>query len=238
MQHQRILLVDDHEVVRLGLKALINRQRAMEVVGEAANAAEAVAQSLSLRPDVVILDIRLGGASGIDACQEITKQLPHTKVIMLTSYAEDEMLFAAVRAGATGYVLKQAGGQAVVRAIEMAGQGQALLDPSVTAHVLAAVRSAAHAQDASAFAELSGQQRRVLALITRGETNRAIAEQLHKNLKEAGRTGARIEGKETCDWVLIDAGSIIIHVFRPEVREFYNLEKLWLAERPSESTSH
>ncbi len=179
MQHQRILLVDDHEVVRLGLKALINRQRGMEVVGEAANAAEAVAQSLSLRPDVVILDIRLGGASGIDACQEITKQLPHTKVIMLTSYAEDEMLFAAVRAGATGYVLKQAGGQAVVRAIEMAGQGQALLDPCVTAHVLAAVRSAAHAQDASVFAELSGQQRRVLALITRGETNRAIAEQLH-----------------------------------------------------------
>ena len=179
MERQRILLVDDHEIVRLGLKALINRHRLMEVVGEAASAEEAVEKALALKPDIVILDIRLGGTSGIDACQEITAQLRETKVIMLTSYAEDEMLFAAIRAGAAGYVLKQAGGQDVVRAIEMAGEGKALLDPSVTAHVLAAVRRAAHAQDATAFAELSGQERRVLALITIGETNREIAHRLH-----------------------------------------------------------
>jgi two-component system, NarL family, response regulator DevR len=179
MQRQRILLVDDHEIVRLGLKALINRHRNMEVVGEAAHADSAVAQCLTLRPDVVILDIRLGGTSGIEACQQITTQLPDVKVIMLTSYAEDEMLFAAIRAGAAGYVLKQAGGQEVVRAIEMVAEGKALLDPSVTAHVLAAGRRAAHAQDESAFRELSGQERRVLALITFGETNRAIADQLH-----------------------------------------------------------
>jgi DNA-binding NarL/FixJ family response regulator len=134
---------------------------------------------LALRPDVIILDIRLGGSSGIDACQAISTQLPETKVIMLTSYAEDEMLFAAIRAGAAGYVLKQAGGQDVVRAIEMAGQGKALLDPSVTAHVLAAVRRAANAQDATAFSDLSNQERRVLALITFGETNREIAQRLH-----------------------------------------------------------
>jgi DNA-binding NarL/FixJ family response regulator len=98
---------------------------------------------------------------------------------MLTSYAEDEMLFAAIRAGAAGYVLKQAGGQEVVRAIDMVREGKALLDPSVTSHVLMAVRRAAHMQDESAFRELSGQERRVLALITAGETNRSIAEHLH-----------------------------------------------------------
>jgi DNA-binding NarL/FixJ family response regulator len=179
MHRLRILLVDDHELVRLGLKALINRNKTMEVVGEAANAAAAVALCIALRPDVVVLDIRLGGTSGIEACQQITALNPDAKVIMLTSYAEDEMLFAAIRAGAAGYVLKQAGGQEVVRAIEMVREGKALLDPSVTSHVLMAVRRAAYLQDESAFRELSGQERRVLALITTGETNRAIAEQLH-----------------------------------------------------------
>lgn len=179
MQRQRIVLVDDHEVVRLGLKALINRHRLMEVVGEAASAPEAVQKCAQLAPDIVILDIRLGSTSGIDACREITAQQPQTKVIMLTSYAQDDMLFAAIRAGAAGYVLKQGGGQDVVRAIEMAGEGKALLDPSVTAHVLAAVRRAADAQDATAFANLRGPERRVLSLITVGETNREIAQQLH-----------------------------------------------------------
>jgi two-component system response regulator DevR len=179
MKRQRILLVDDHEVVRLGLRALINRHKLMEVVGEAGEANEAVEKCLSLRPDIVILDIRLAGTSGIDACQQIMAQLPETKVIMLTSYAEDEMLFAAIRAGAAGYILKQSGGMDVVRAIEMAGEGEAILDPSVTAHVLAAVRRAAETQDANAFAELSGQERRVLARITAGETNREIAQQLN-----------------------------------------------------------
>ena len=179
MEPQRILLVDDHELVRLGLKALINRHKLMEVVGEAGSAADAVQKSLALKPDIVVLDIRLAGASGIEACHEITTRLPGTKVIILTSYAEDEMLFAAIRAGAAGYVLKQAGGQDVIRAIEMAAEGKAILDPAVTTHVLAAVRRAAHAQNATVFSELSGQERRVLALITLGETNREIAQQLH-----------------------------------------------------------
>lgn len=173
------MLVDDHEVVRLGLKALIDRHPEMEVVAEAATAAEAVSKGVSFKPDVIVLDIRLGGASGIDACRDLTAQLPDTKVIMLTSYAEDEKLFAAIRAGAAGYVLKQSGGQDLIRAIETVGQGQSLLDPALTERVFAEVRRAARAQEASAFSQLTDQERRVLALVADGKTNREIAHDLH-----------------------------------------------------------
>ena len=176
---QRIMLVDDHEVVRLGLKALIDRHPNMEVVAEASTSAEAVTKSLAFKPDVIVLDIRLGGSSGIDACREIVAKLPETKVIMLTSYAEDEMLFAAIRAGAAGYVLKQAGGQDVIRAIETVGQGHSLLDPSLTERVFAEVRRAAQAQESAAFSKLSDQERRVLLLVADGKTNREIARELH-----------------------------------------------------------
>ena len=179
MRRQRILLVDDHEIVRLGLKALINRHPDMEVVAEAATSTEAVTKSLAFKPDVVVLDIRLGGSSGIDACHEITAQLPDTKVIMLTSYAEDDMLFAAIRAGAAGYVLKQAGGQDLMRAIETVGEGHSLLDPSLTERVFAEVRRAARVQENIAFSQLSEQERRVLSLIADGKTNREIAYELH-----------------------------------------------------------
>jgi DNA-binding NarL/FixJ family response regulator len=179
MRKQRIMLVDDHEVVRLGLKALIERRSDMEVVAEAATASEAVTKGLAHQPDVVILDIRLGGSSGIDACQALTAQLPETKVIMLTSYAEDEMLFAAIRAGAVGYVLKQAGGQDVIRAIETVAQGHSLLDPSLTERVFAEVRRAARAQESAAFAQLTEQERKVLLLVADGKTNREIAQDLH-----------------------------------------------------------
>jgi len=179
MRRQRIMLVDDHEVVRLGLKALIDRHPDMEVAAEAATASEAVTKALTFKPDVVILDIRLGGSNGIDACQQITEQLPETKVIILTSYAEDEILFAAIRAGAAGYVLKQAGGQDVIRAIETVGQGNSLLDPALTERVFAEVRRAARAQEASAFAELTEQERRILLLVAEGKTNRDIAQELH-----------------------------------------------------------
>jgi len=173
------MLVDDHEVVRLGLKALIDRHPQMQVVAEAATAAEAVAKALAQKPDVMILDIRLGTSSGIEVCKELTSQLPDTKVIMLTSYAEDEKLFAAIRAGAAGYVLKQAGGQDVIRAIETVGQGQSLLDPALTERVFAEVRRAARAQESAAFSVLTERERRVLALVAEGKTNRAIAHNLH-----------------------------------------------------------
>ncbi|MEK7278117.1 MAG: response regulator transcription factor [Chloroflexota bacterium] len=179
MQRQRIMLVDDHEVVRLGLKALIERHPDMEVVAEASSATDAVTKALAHKPGVVVMDIRLGGGSGIDACRELTAQLPETKVIMLTSYAEDEMLFAAIRAGAAGYVLKQAGGQDLIRAIETVGQGNSLLDPALTERVFTEVRRAAREQESTAFSQLTEQERRVLALVAEGKTNREIAHQLH-----------------------------------------------------------
>jgi len=179
MARQRVLLVDDHEVVRLGLKALIDRRPDMEVVAEASTAEEAVTKAVAFRPDSIVMDIRLGSGSGIDACREISTQLPDTKIVMLTSYAEDEVLFAAIRAGAAGYVLKQAGGKDVLRALEAVGQGQSLLDPALTERVFAQVRRAAHEQEAVAFSMLSDQEQRVLAQVARGKTNHEIAQGLH-----------------------------------------------------------
>src|SRR5262249_45965355 len=132
MARQRIMLVDDHEVVRLGLKALIERQPDMEVVAEAGSAPEAVAKAEAFRPDVIIMDIRLTGTSGIDATRAITAARPETKIIMLTSYAEDEMLFAAIRTSAADYVLKQANRHDMIHALETMAQNQALLDPTLT----------------------------------------------------------------------------------------------------------
>jgi DNA-binding NarL/FixJ family response regulator len=175
---QRILLVDDHEVVRLGLKALLDRHPNFEVVGEAGSAHEAVVQVETLHPDVVVMDIRLPGGSGIEACQEIADKHPGSKVIMLTSYAEDEMLFSAIRAGAAGYVLKQIGGEDLVRAIEAVGRGEALLDPAVTQRIFQEVRKAAREEEASAFSTLTQQEKHVLLLVSEGKTNREIAKGL------------------------------------------------------------
>lgn len=175
---QRILLVDDHEVVRVGLKALLDKHPDFEVVAEAGTAREAVEKTNSYKPDVVVMDIRLKGGSGIEACQEIAESSPDTQVIMLTSYAEDEMLFSAIRAGAAGYVLKQIGGDDLVRAIEAVGRGEALLDPAVTQRVFQEVRKAAREEEASAFAELTQQEMHVLQLVSEGRTNRQIAEML------------------------------------------------------------
>jgi len=173
------MIVDDHEVVRLGLKGLLERPSGWRVVAEAATADEAVSRALEHRPDVIVMDIRLAGSSGIDACQRIVEQLPETKVIMLTSYAEDELLFDAIAAGAAGYVLKQIGGDDLVRAIETVGRGEALLDPSLTRRVLAKVREAARREALAAFSDLTEQELRVLALIAAGKTNREIAEALY-----------------------------------------------------------
>ncbi|MGD2058662.1 MAG: response regulator transcription factor [Anaerolineales bacterium] len=179
MTRQRILLVDDHEVVRLGLKALLDKHPEFEVVAEAATANEAVEKTKAHEPDVVVMDIRLKGGSGIEACERITEEFPDTKVIMLTSYAEDEMLFSAIRAGAAGYVLKQIGGDDLVKAIESIGKGEALLDPAVTQRVFQEVRKAAREEEASAFAELTQQEMHVLQLVSEGRTNRQIAELLY-----------------------------------------------------------
>jgi len=175
---QRILLVDDHEIVRLGLKALLERQPHFEVVAEASTAREAVEKVEAFSPDVVVMDIRLPGGSGIEACEEIVERFPNSKVIMLTSYAEDEMLFQAIRAGAAGYVLKQIGGDDLVRAIEAVSRGEAMLDPAVTQRIFQEVRKAAKEEEASAFSALTQQEKHVLLLVSEGKTNREIAKAL------------------------------------------------------------
>ncbi len=178
MAKQRILIVDDHEVVRLGLKSLLEHHPQFEVVGEAGNAKDAIELVGQIKPDIVLMDIRLPGTSGIEACEEITHNFPETRVVMLTSYAEDEMLFSAIRAGASGYVLKQIGGDDLIRALEAVGRGEALLDPAVTQRVFQEVRRAVKEEEASAFANLSQQERHVLLLVSEGKTNREIAKSL------------------------------------------------------------
>jgi DNA-binding NarL/FixJ family response regulator len=178
MAKQRILLVDDHEVVRLGLKALLERHPQFDIIGEASSAREALELVANYHPDVVVMDIRLPGTSGIEACEEITSRFPETRVLMLTSYAEDEMLFSAIRAGASGYVLKQIGGEELVRAIEAVARGEALLDPAVTQRVFQEVRRAVKEEEASAFAHISQQEKHVLLLVSEGKTNREIAKAL------------------------------------------------------------
>ncbi len=178
MAKQRIVLVDDHEVVRLGLKSLLDRHPQFEVVGEAGSAREAVEQVAALKPEVVLMDIRLPGTSGIEACEEIVNKFPGTRVIMLTSYADDEMLFSAIRAGASGYLLKQIGSDDLVKALEAVSRGEALLDPAVTQRVFQEVRRAVKEEEASAFAHLSQQEKHVLLLVSEGKTNREIAKSL------------------------------------------------------------
>jgi len=178
MSKKTILLVDDHEVVRIGLKSLLEHNDQFEVVAEAATAKEAVEMVEKHLPDVVLMDIRLPGPSGIEATEEITQRWPDVRVVILTSYAEDEMLFSAIRAGASGYVLKQIGAEGLITAIEAACRGEALLDPAVTQRVFQEVRRAVKEEEAAAFANLSQQEKHVLALVSEGKTNREIAEAL------------------------------------------------------------
>ncbi len=178
MSRQSILLVDDHAVVRMGLKSLIERHPQFVVVGEAESAREALEQVTALHPEIIIMDIRLRGTSGIEACEEIVNKFPGTKVIMLTSYVADEMLMSAIRAGASGYVLKYIGSDDLIKALETVGRGESLLDPAVTQHVFERVRRIVKDKDASAFTPLTQQEKHVLLLVTGGRTNKEIAKML------------------------------------------------------------
>ena len=179
MSKLRVLLVDDHEVVRLGIRALLNQSENFEVVGEASNAKESIEMTAEILPDIVLMDIRLPGMSGIEACEEITQKNKEIKVVMLTSYAEDEMLFAAIRAGASGYLLKQISSEDLIRSLNSVARGDAaLLDPMVTQRVFQEVRRAVKEEEASAFAVLSQQEKHVLILVSEGKTNREIAKSL------------------------------------------------------------
>ncbi len=174
----RILLVDDHEVVRLGLMTLLEDLPWVEVVAEAGTGKEAIAAVAREQPDVVVMDIRMPGQSGIDACREITKRWPDTQVIMLTSYAEDELIFRALQAGASGYVLKQVGNRPLIEALQAVREGEAHLDPQVTQRVITRVRQAEQERQASVFKELTPREMEILAEVAKGKTNSDIAEVL------------------------------------------------------------
>jgi DNA-binding NarL/FixJ family response regulator len=172
----KVLLVDDHEVVRLGIKSLLSHYPQFEVVSEAGTADEAVRQAREYKPDVVVMDIRLPGKSGIEATREIMTELPETKVIMLTTFADDELLFDAISAGASGYVLKQIDSHELINALERIGRGESLLDPAVTQQVFKRMRESTRQAETQAFASLSEQELKVLALVAQGKRNKEIAE--------------------------------------------------------------
>lgn len=172
----RIELVDDHEVVREGLKGLLNAEKDLTVVGEAGTVAEAVRRVGYDGPDVVVLDVRLPDGSGIEACREIRTRWPKVKVLMLTSFADDEALFSSIMAGASGYVLKQIKGTDLVESVRRVGRGESLLDPEMTARVFRRIRG--EEPDDPLLARLSKQERRILELIAEGLTNRQIAERM------------------------------------------------------------
>jgi two-component system response regulator DevR len=171
-----VFLLDDHEVVRAGLTALFEATEDIVVVGEASTIAEALARIPPTKPDVAILDVRLPDGSGIEVCRDIRSTWPEIVCIMLTSYADDEALFAAIMAGAAGYVLKQVGSSDLVETVRRAASGESLLDPAMTERVLERVRQGPK-EDAK-LASLTPQERRILELIAKGDTNRQIADAL------------------------------------------------------------
>jgi DNA-binding NarL/FixJ family response regulator len=170
-----LLIVDDHEVVRQGLVALIDRRPEFQVVAEAGTSAESIEMAKRYQPDLVVMDVRLPDGSGIEACREIRAELPATRVVMLTSYPDEEAVIAAIVAGASGYLLKQIRGRDLVAALEAVGRGESLLDPAVTGKVLERMRRIASSDQPDKLAALTEQERKILALVAEGKTNKEIA---------------------------------------------------------------
>jgi len=174
----RLLVVDDHEVVRQGLVSMLGRREGFQVVAEAGTAADAIELAQKFQPDLVIMDVRLPDGSGIEACREIRSQLPATRVVILTSYPDEEAVFSAIVAGASGYLLKQIRARDLVSAIESVGRGESLLDPAVTEKVLERVRRIATGTEHDELAQLTQQERKILMLVAEGNTNKEIADEV------------------------------------------------------------
>ncbi|MFD7159584.1 response regulator [Kribbella sp. NPDC059898] len=175
----KVFLLDDHEVVRLGLHQLLDAEPDIEVVGDAGTAAEAIARIPAVRPDVAVLDVRLPDGDGVTVCREVRSRMAEPPAcLMLTSFSDDEALFTAIMAGASGYLLKQINGHALVDAVRRLAAGESLLDPSMTAKVLERLRHPAEVEDPR-YASLTDQERRILAEIAAGKTNRQIAQSLY-----------------------------------------------------------
>jgi two-component system, NarL family, response regulator DevR len=171
----RVLLVDDHEVVRVGLRTVLGQTQGVTVVGEASTMADAIQQAQRLKPDVILMDVRLPDGSGVDACREILGALPGTRVIFLTSYADDDSVLAAVLAGAHGYILKEIDSPALLEAILSVAKGQSILDSSVTERALRWLRGLHDLPATPGTDQLSSQEERVVALVAEGKTNKEIA---------------------------------------------------------------
>lgn len=174
----RLLVVDDHEVVRQGLAALLDRRPTFQVVAEAGTVEEALAQARRHRPDIIVMDVRLPDGSGVEACREIRAEMPDTRVVMLTSFPDDEAVLSAIVAGASGYLLKQVRARDLVAALEAVGRGESLLDPAVTERVLQRVRQIASGEVHDELSGLTPQERKILMLVAEGKTNKAIAAEI------------------------------------------------------------
>ncbi len=170
----RLLIVDDHEVVRVGLQTLLARFPAIEVVGQAGSVATALAETKRLSPDLILMDIRLGDGTGLDACRQIQKLPIETRVLILTSFADDSLVAEAIAAGADGYLLKEIDSAGLVNAIERVAQGQSILDPAITRQVLERMRQPEETSGKSQLDLLSAQERKVVALVAQGKTNKEI----------------------------------------------------------------
>lgn len=175
----RVMIVDDHEVVRNGIRALLEDEGGMTIAAEAGTVREAIERAEWARPDVIVMDVRLADGSGIEATREIRAKLPKTQVLMLTTFADDDALFSSIMAGAAGYVLKQIKGGDLVRAVRAIGSGENLLDPAVTKGVLDRLRKGKHLLKDERLARLSAQEERILNAIADGKTNRQIGDELH-----------------------------------------------------------
>jgi DNA-binding NarL/FixJ family response regulator len=174
----RVMLVDDHEIVRDGIKTMLDPEDDIVVTAEAGSVIEAVEEAERTRPDVIVMDVRLTDGSGIEATREILAKHPETRVLMLTSFADDEALFASIMAGASGYVLKQVRSGELLRAIKSVGEGQSLLDPAVTDAVLDRLRKGKHLLRDERLARLSPQEERILTMVAEGRTNKEIGDEL------------------------------------------------------------
>jgi DNA-binding NarL/FixJ family response regulator len=172
----RVFLLDDHEIVRRGVRDLLDAEDDIEVVGEASTGDEALARIPATRPDIAVLDVRLGEGSGIEVCRDVRSAHPEVRCLMLTSFTDDEALFDAIMAGAAGYVLKQVRGDQLLDAVRRVAAGQSLLDPSLTAKVLDRLRKPPEPEDR--VAGLTEQERKILDLLADGKTNRQIAAEM------------------------------------------------------------
>jgi len=171
----RLLMVDDHKVVRLGLLTLLAHYPDIEVTGEAGTVAEAVARAMELKPDLVLMDVRLPDGNGFEACRQIRKLLPDVRVLFLTSFADEQIVLESIDAGADGYLLKEIDEDSLVRAIRDVARGQSILDPAITRRVLERARTPSIPPSRDRWEMLSPQERRVLALVAQGKTNKEIA---------------------------------------------------------------